>query len=179
MSRFSQSPFAEPTPPDEHPRVGSDPSVPPPPPSSIEVSIRTRESDSAERARPGRIVAPASPEAPPMPVPAPPADGNSSFWVWAVVAASGVAVLFLIGYFLLPMFFPKRASPPPSSSARPPALPAASPAADFFAHRSYFQSPADATVTAYVAKEDLWAEVRRSLAEANSSASVIERSEEH
>ena len=132
------------------------------------------ESDIAEMGRTGRIVAPVSPEAPPMPVPAPPTDGNSSFWVWAVVAASGVAVLFLIGYFLLPMFFPRQTSPPPSSSARPPALPAASPAADFFAHRSYFQSPADATVTAYVTKDDLWTEVRRSLAEASSSASVIE-----
>src|SRR3989338_10840682 len=123
MSRFSQSPFAEPNPPDERPGDGSDPSVPPPPPSSIEVSIRTMESDIAEMGRTGRIVAPVSPEAPPLPVPAPPTDGNSSFWVWAVVAASGVAVLFLIGYFLLPMFFPRRASPPPSSSPPPPPFP--------------------------------------------------------
>lgn len=128
--------------------------VPPPPPSSLQISIRTMASDLEHM---GRSLENTSPVAPAAPLPrilggdAPPQADRSKFFLQAAVIAAGALVFFFVGYFFLPLVF-KEESKEQGSSAKIPVSPVAkqptstAPAPIFMGHRSFLRSPADQTL---------------------------------
>lgn len=127
--------------------------VPPPPPSSLQISIRTMASDLE---RMGRSLEETSPVAPAAPLPrilgggAPPPD-RSKFFLWAAVIAAGALVFFFVGYFFLPLIFEEemKGQSSPAATAVSPSAPqptSSPPAPIFIGHRSFLRTPADQTL---------------------------------
>ncbi|MEK7212117.1 MAG: hypothetical protein AAB686_00375 [Patescibacteria group bacterium] len=141
---FSQSPFVRNSQvPEEKLALGDAPAVPPPPPSSLEVIIRTMESDVAEMGKTGRLT-----RTPTLIAATPPSpEKRSLFWIWFLTGVLGTAVLFFGGYFLLPFVLNIiEQTPPVAPPTAPPTVLVPAPTSTtpvFLGHQSFFRQMAD------------------------------------
>lgn len=196
---FTHSPFATPNSPEgkaPSSRPGEASMIPPPPPSAIEVAIRTMETDVDLMSKSGNMNAPAVPHAATVKVetgaasPAPPSSEEifeekahrSNTIVWLVTGFAGAVVLFFIGYFLIPTLVPQTKPQSGEVAVNPTStLPdTAGSGSTFLGHVSYFQKEPDAKIKIAIGKvvngvpQTYPGQLYEAFRQLNASSSIVE-----
>lgn len=120
--------------------------VPPPPPKGeLEVSIRTLASDLSLLKRTGGVSSFSSPRTPSasQALPQTPGPSRDTFllFVWVLIGVMGTAILFFLGYTVLPKLVGGSAGSPSLTSSSSPKKTVQSEAPVSFGHQSLFRTP--------------------------------------